>query len=114
MIKAIRRFIGGTVDAHIAETHDIMIRCARRCAYDLGHAIDMIHLQPGDYRRDLVEHLRAAQRHWIGLFKSGNHMKDYRLHLHHELGKRNQTIERLYALLDEHKIEDPQDDRVGF
>lgn len=114
MIKTIRRILGGTVDAHIAETHDIMIRCARRCAYDLGHAIDMIDLKPGDYRADLVKHLRSTQEHWIGLFRSGNHMKDYRLYLHHELDKRARTIERLYGLLDQHKIEDPQDERIGF
>jgi hypothetical protein len=115
MIKTIRRILGGTVDAHVAEQHDLLIKCARRCAYDLGHAIDLIYLTgPTDHRRDLVEHLTRNQKHWIGLFKSGNHMKDYHHHLHNTIEKQEVTIDRLYRLLDEAGIEDPKDERLPF
>jgi len=110
MIKTIRRILGGTVDAHLMEAHDIMIRCARRCAYDLGHAIDLI-----DNHDDmLVQMLIRKQKHWIDLFKGGNSAKDYAVRLHDELDRADETIERLYALLDAAGIEDPKDKRLPF
>lgn len=114
MIKAIRRFLGGTVDSHAAELHELTIRCARRCAYDFGHALDFIDMKPNDYRRPLVMEMQRRQQHWLALFKSGNSMKDYRSELQNEIWRQEQTINRLYKLLDDAGIADPRDQRLPF
>ena len=110
MITTIRRILGGTADAHIIETHEIMIRCARRCAYDLDHAVDMIRLDEGDWRVEIRDMLRQKARYWIGLFASGNSVKDYRLRLHADLDDRDREIERLRGLCEANGI-DHQDPR---
>jgi hypothetical protein len=114
MIKTIRRILGGTVDAHIAEEHDLLIRCARRCAYDLDHAIGLIRLDKNDYMRPIVQRLEQNQKHWIGLFKGGNSMKAYRHELQNEIYQQDLIINRLYKLLDDAGIIDPSDQRLPF
>lgn len=115
MIKALRRIIGGTADAHIIETHEIMIKCARRCAYDLGHAISLMHMDKNDWRRPIYDQLQANQEHWIGLFRSGNTMKDYRIKLHNDIDNRDAEIARLRAIIEAHGIDGAYtDDDIPF
>lgn len=105
--------LGGTADAHIIETHDLVIRSARRCAYDLAHALDLVTLDK--WNQDIVASLRAKQRLWIGIFASGNTAKDYRSELHQALRKSELEIERLRKLLKDNGIEDLADrDRIPF
>ncbi len=87
------------------ETLELTIRAARRCAYDLGHAADLIAL--GRMNEEMATLFRERSKHYIGLFQSGNSMKDYRHRLHDEINEHESTIERLRAVLAEHKIDDP-------
>lgn len=93
-----RRWIGEPVpEDGLAETLAITIRCARRCAYDLSHAADLI-----DHRGPWAEFGQRFERkaaHWQSLFSSGASMKDYRLELHNDLDKAERTIEKLRARL---------------
>jgi hypothetical protein len=92
MLASLRRWLGGTPEAHIAELHDVLLRSARRCAYDLRHAADEI--VEARTRRAYGD--RADM--WLGIFASGNALKDYRLELHREIQKRDTEIARLRAL----------------
>lgn len=97
MIKRlIRRWLNETTpEDGLAETLAITVRCARRCAYDLSHAADMV--SDGQW----ASRYRARSEHWQSLFSSGASMKDYRLKLHRDLDERERTIERLRARLKE-------------
>jgi hypothetical protein len=92
MLASLRRWLGGTADAHVAELHDVLLRSARRCAYDLRHAADEI----ADQRLRKGFGDRADM--WVGIFASGNALKDYRLELHREIQKRDVEIARLRTL----------------
>jgi hypothetical protein len=99
MLASLRRWLGGTADAHIAELHDVLLRSARRCAYDLRHAADDI----ADGARRQAYRERAEM--WVGIFASGNALKDYRLELHREVLKRDVEIARLRRLCEANGID---------
>jgi hypothetical protein len=98
----------------LAETLAITLRCARRCAYDLSHAADMIPSAPGDWRSDFAERFARKAAHWQSLFSSGTTVKDYRLELHRELDDRDRTIARLRAALLDATGSDRTKDEVPF
>jgi len=60
--------------------YEILIRAARRCAYDLCHAVDSI---PSDDFS--APELRERAHRWRVLFAKGNPGKDYRNTLHHRI-----------------------------
>ena len=82
----------------IQETHNLTIRAARRCAYDLDHAVAMMQ------NTSLRNLYNARARYWISLFQSGNTTKDYRDDLHRQLDDKDRYIEGLEKLLTENKI----------
>lgn len=86
----------------LRETLAITIRCARRCAYDLAHAADMI--PATDYRARFATLYADRATHWQGLFSSGASMKDYRLQLHIEIEQRDKLIAELRAELRKHGL----------
>lgn len=105
MIKTLRRWLFGTQDAYIAELHDLTVKCARRCAYDFGHALQFAE---GSYQTNaIINELTRRQRRWEEIFQSGNSMKDYRHSLHHKIDDQAKTISTLRALLHQHGIKDP-------
>lgn len=85
--------------------HEILIRLARRCAYDFAHAADFI--PPRDpIAKDLGYPARAQW--WISVFQSGNPAKDYRNKIVMELGTAENTIEQLISLCEKNNIEVPE------
>lgn len=111
--RLLRRWLGEpTPEDGLAETLAITIRCARRCAYDLSHAADLI-----DHRGPWAEFGKRFEQkaaHWQSLFSSGTRMKDYRLELHHELEKAERTIEALRARLRDAGLSDVLDNETPF
>lgn len=83
------------------EILELTIRAARRCAYDLKHAAEMV---KDKYFTDIF---RDNAQHYVKLFQSGNECKDYRHRLHRTISEHEITIERLRKVLEENKIEDP-------
>lgn len=94
--RMIRRWLDEpTPEDGLAETLSITLRCARRCAYDLSHAAEMIPRTGAPWH----DRMRNKADHWQSLFSSGTSMKDYRLKLHLDLDKSEHTVERLRAEL---------------
>lgn len=71
-----------------AELMELLIKGARRCAYDLRHAADDI--------GGTFWHSRADM--WIGIFDPARGLKDYRTRLHHTIMEQSATIEGLREL----------------
>ncbi len=69
--------------------YEILIRAARRCAYDLCHAADYI---PSD--EFVAAELRERGQHWAELFAKGNPGKDYRNQLHHRINELATALEK--------------------
>lgn len=98
--RMLRRWLDRpTPDDGIAETLSITVRCARRCAYDLSHALDLIPESAGRPYRNVIEHLSRNAEHWQKLFSSGASMKDYRLSLHRVIEEQDATIKKLRTRL---------------
>ena len=116
MIKRlIRRLLDEpTPEDGLAETLAITIRCARRCAYDLSHAADMIPYEPGHFFAPWHKRMQDKASHWQSLFSSGASMKDYRLKLHQEIDRQEEVIRKLRLKLVECGQSEWLDDEVPF
>lgn len=98
--RLLRRWVGEpTPEDGLAETLEITIRCARRCAYDLSHAADMIPSDISHLYGPWRKRMQSKADYWQSLFSSGASMKDYRLRLHRDLDERDHKIERLRSEL---------------
>lgn len=74
------------------ELLELTIKAARRCAYDLAHAVD--HMEVGEFR-DTLTH-RA--HHWKTVFNPANGPKDYRHDLHVKVGSLERRVAGLLVL----------------
>lgn len=83
------------------EALELTLRSARRCAYDLRHAAEILD--------DQVMSLLFRQRadHYVKLFQSGNSMKDYRHELHRTIEDLEMKVDSLRAVLKENNVPDP-------
>lgn len=84
--------------------HEFLLRLARRCAFDMAHAVDFI--SPSNpIARELGYRERAEW--WISVFHTGNPGKDYRNKVVMELNDAERTIETLITLCEEHNVPIP-------
>lgn len=88
------------------ELLELTTKAARRCAYDLAHAVDQM---PDAEERRLYG---DRARHWLSIFNPANGPKDYRARLHNQLFRLEQHIERLERQLRDAGIT-PDDDFWG-
>ncbi len=78
----------------LLEQHDLLIKCARKCAYDFRRCVDEV----PETSKLISFGMEERAEYFIGLFQSGNSMKDFRIELISE-------IEELKRLLHLHGIE---------
>lgn len=95
------------------ELYELLLKAARRCNHDLAHAADDIMMSVRD-RKEAAEMWNERANMWHGIFYPDNGPKDYRSSMHREIWQLESTVKRLYAVLDEHGIADPKDDRIPF
>lgn len=76
----------------VFEQYTLVLKAARRCAYDLAHAADMIDRR-GHYA-EFSEIFAKNARMWLGIF-SPTGAKDYRHRLHQEANMLELRVERL-------------------
>lgn len=76
ILNLFKPFNGRDQFFQLQSDYEVLIRLARRCAYDLGHAVD--HLPEHDVLRRNGINDRAT--YWIRLFTLGSPGKDYRIH----------------------------------
>lgn len=113
--RLLRRWVGEpTPEDGLAETLAITVRCARRCAYDLSHAADMIPDDLSHFYGPWRKRMQDKADYWQSLFSSGASMKDYRLRLHRDLDERDHKIEKLRARLVELGHSQWLDEEVPF
>ena len=96
--KALRWARRREVDDAYIETHEMLIRFARRCAYDFSHAANML----SERDRELFG---GKPELWIKLFQSGNKVKDYRLDILRDLDEAERKLDKFVALCAERGIE---------
>ena len=82
-----------TPQGAMTELLELTVKAARRCAYDLAHAADMV---KDDHFRPIY---RDRARHWLKVFNPADGPKDYRARLHYELDMKDMEIERLKSQL---------------
>ena len=96
-----------TPRAHLAEQHQLLVKSARRCAYDLKHAAD-------DVRDFTAREIFEDRAHmWLQIF-SPDGVKDYRHSLHRKISEQRSEIERLKKLCEENGIDYTDPDGVPF
>lgn len=79
------------------EEYTLVLKAARRCAYDLGHAAR--HADDIELR----ELFSGRARIWQTIF-SPTGAKDYRHELHHDIDRLEDQVNRLIQLCDDNKI----------
>lgn len=77
----------------------LIVKAARRCAYDLAHAVD--YMEPGHMK----ELLRDRPARWLAIFNPADNGKNYRDELHENIRELEREVERLRNLCDENEIE---------
>lgn len=83
----------------LAESHLILLKSARRCAYDLQHAVDNI--PPDSYYSRLF---RARSQFWLEIFSPAG-IKDYRLEMIETISRLERENEKLRALMRKHLLD---------
>lgn len=70
------------------EEYTLLLKAARRCAYDLSHSAW------GNQTPELADRFETRARMWINIF-SPDGVKDYRHRLHNDIDKLELRIDRL-------------------
>ena len=91
---------------HLVEQNSLIIKAARRCAYDLRHCADQI--PTSGYKYESPEWWQDNANRWVDLFTEDG-AKNYRHSLHLEVFNLEIEIKRLSKLLDENGIEHEKD-----
>lgn len=94
--------------AHLAELHALVVMAARRCNYDLGHALQDIPLTHNkEYDDERGRHFFSDRHHmWEEVFNPADGGKHYRHRLHHKIIDLTHEVERLKELCAKHGIDD--------
>lgn len=94
------------------ELYTLILKAARRSAYDLNHAssdISMSSYKSEEERSESVEFYWERAHHWLEIF-SPTGAKDYRHKLHMEIWNLENKIEKLQKLCDENGIKHDGDE----
>lgn len=81
------------------ELMELVIKAARRCAYDLAHAADW---QLDAEQRKMFQ---ARAKNWLTIFNPANGPKDYRHRMHVDISMLEIKIRRLQELCRKHDID---------
>lgn len=76
----------------LLDDYELLVRCARRCAYDLNHCVGMIDRERYSALKPLLE---SKADHWVDLFAKGNPGKDYRHDLLRRLHDAQDALEKI-------------------
>lgn len=74
---------------HLAAHYEVLLKSARRCAYDLAHAADP----------SIAEHIDIEKRarDWLDIFAPDG-VKNYRLRLHRDILSLESQVSKLYEM----------------
>jgi len=86
----------------MAEIHELIVKAARRCAYDLKHAANDLSFT----KEPFADEYLARADMWLDIFAPGGD-KNYRHRLHRDISLLEMQIGTYQKLLADHGIEDP-------
>lgn len=111
MIKKLKLFFkwANTPKEDMAEIHELIVKSARRCAYDLKHTITTLYR----YDEELAEFYDSRCDIWLNIFEN-DAGKKYRHDLHKEISRLNGRIKFLENILNEHNIDYSKKDDIPF
>jgi hypothetical protein len=107
ILEALTKLQSPPPDEFGAELYQLLIKAARRCAYDLRHCAAFV---PPESIFD-SSFFEERANHWLEIFEPDG-VKDYRHRLHREISTLELHNEGYKRLLKEHGIEDTVDDRA--
>ncbi len=93
----------------LRDQHMMLIKCARRCAYDLMHCSSDLSL----YDEKWSNIYRDRARHWDSIF-SPDGVKNYRLELHMKIIDLERSNAKMSDMLKELGVYNPHDERMPF
>ena len=99
----------------LLEQYTLVLKAARRSAYDLRHAAINLHMADSFDKEELREYaLRYEERaeHWLDIFAPDGG-KDYRHNLHQEIWKAENKVTKLIQLCKDNGVEVPYGYDVG-
>lgn len=103
-LKALRQMWRSPRLEHAAD-YEVLVRMARRCAYDFRHATGFIPEKTYYLSRDEWGEMAEA---WVRLFARGNPAKDYRIKAAEELDEARKIAREATDLLHANGVEVPE------
>lgn len=92
----------------LVQQHDLLLKSARRCAYDMRHASDFIPVSAGNELFG-AKFYRERANMWLGIFTPDG-IKNYQHELFNRISELERELERTRALLAKNGIEDTSRD----
>lgn len=93
-----------TPEAARREQNELLLKAARRCAYDLKHCAETLTVQGSIGDRNIGTMFARRADMWIAIFVPEDGPKDYRHRLHAAIVDKDRTIDKLVARCKEHGI----------
>lgn len=87
--------------------YDVLVRLARRCAYDFCHAASELELYASYSTREPYTNWYERANRWTAVFAKGNPGKDYRINIVLENASLQQAIVDCIKTLRDNNIEVP-------
>lgn len=98
----------------LKQLNELIIKSARRCAYDLSHAASTIStLGPGDIPEE-YHVFRERADYWKSVFNPADGGKNYRSSLGNEIMELEAEVTRLQRLCKENNINYENPNRIPF
>lgn len=101
--------------SELRQLNELVIKSARRCAYDLRHAASYIAMtEPVSGLPPECEIFHERARYWLSVFNPADGGKNYHSTLGNEISKLELEVERLEKLCRDNNIDPTHPDRFPF
>lgn len=99
----------------LRQLNELMVKSARRCAYDLRHAASYLSMSSPDGKLPPeCEIFHERSRYWLSVFNPADGGKNYRTQLGNEIDKLQDEVERLEKLCRDNNINPTHPTRFPF
>lgn len=101
--------------AELRQLNELMVKSARRCAYDLRHAASYLSMtgENGKIPPE-CEIFHERSRHWLSVFNPADGGKNYRSKLINDIEELHDEVDRLEKLCRDNNIDPTNPKRFPF